>query len=168
MTMRLTASTVDRMSTPLRASVTSTIARRALLGLLVFGALSCLIGAVMGVALNGGPIPITFLKGTPFDSSLVPGLILGLVVGGTQLVAAIMFQRRSPASLLWCVVAGFGMMIWIFLEIAMIKQYSFLQSIYFGLGVAELVLVLALLGIAPRLVAPWVSKGSRASGTVEG
>lgn len=156
------------MSTPLTPSIASTIARRTLLGLLYFGVVSCLIGAVMGVALNGGPIPVAFLAGTPFDSYLVPGLILGLVVGGTQLVAAIMLERRHAASLLWCVVAGFGMTIWVFLEIAIIKQYSFLQSIYFGLGVAELILVLALLGIAPRLVAPWVSRGNRVSGTVEG
>jgi hypothetical protein len=168
MTMKPMASTLGRMTTALGPSVTSTVARRTLLGLLYFGVVSCLIGAVMGVALNGGPIPIAFLSGTPFDSYLVPGLILGLVVGGTQLVAAIMFQRRRAASLVWCVVAGFGMMIWIFLEIAIIKQYSFLQSIYFGLGVAELILVLALLGIAPRLVAPWMSSGDRVSGTVEG
>jgi hypothetical protein len=160
------------MTTPrdpdVATKLTSVIARRSLLGLLYFGVVSCLIGAVMGVALNGGPIPTAFLAGTPFDSYLVPGLILGLVVGGTQLVAVIMFQRNRAASLVWCVVAGFGMMTWIFLEIAIIKQYSFLQSIYFGLGVAELTLVLALLGIAPRLVAPWVPSGRRFSGTVEG
>jgi hypothetical protein len=146
----------------------STVARRTLLGLLYFGVVSSLIGAVMGIALDGGPIPTAYLAGTPFDSYLVPGLILGLVVGGTQLVAAIMFQRSRTASLVWCVIAGFGMMIWIFLEIAIIKQYSFLQSIYFGLGVAELILVLALLGIAPRLVAPWASRGDLRRGTVEG
>ncbi|GAA3871001.1 hypothetical protein GCM10022381_12650 [Leifsonia kafniensis] len=37
---------------------------------------------------------------------------------------------------------------------AIIETYSWLQSLYFGLGSLELILVLALLGIAPALVSP--------------
>jgi len=50
--------------------------------------------------------------------------------------------------------AGFGMLIWIFVELAMIRQYSWLQAVYFARGVLELSLVLALLGIAPVLFEP--------------
>ena len=39
------------------------------------------------------------------------------------------------------------MIVWIFVELAMLRQYSFLQSIYFALGVAELALVLELAGV---------------------
>jgi hypothetical protein len=46
------------------------------------------------------------------------------------------------------------MLIWIFVELAMIRQFSCLQAVYFGLGGLELVLVLALLGIVPALVEP--------------
>jgi hypothetical protein len=62
------------------------------------------------------------------------------------------------------------MLIWIFVEMAIIETYSWLQSIYFGLGATELIAVLALLGIAPALVAPWrpvpaaVSDSRRPSG----
>jgi hypothetical protein len=55
-------------------------------------------------------------------------------------------------------IAGFGMLIWIFVELAIIRQYSWLQSAYFALGVLELTLVLALLGILPILVVP-IEKG---------
>ena len=51
-------------------------------------------------------------------------------------------------------VAGFAMLIWIFTELAIVG-YSWLQSVYFGLGALELILVLALLGIAPAFVSPW-------------
>jgi hypothetical protein len=51
-------------------------------------------------------------------------------------------------------VAGFGMLIWIFAELAIIRQYSWLQALYFGLGAMELIFVLALLGIVPALVVP--------------
>ena len=39
------------------------------------------------------------------------------------------------------------MMIWIFVEIAMMSEYSWLQSLYFGVGVSELAIVCVLLGI---------------------
>jgi hypothetical protein len=43
---------------------------------------------------------------------------------------------------------------WIFVELAIIRQYSWLQTAYFGLGALELILVLALLGVIPALVDP--------------
>ena len=46
------------------------------------------------------------------------------------------------------------MMMWIFVELAIILQYSFLQTLYFGLGGLELILVVVLLGIVPGIVAP--------------
>ncbi len=119
-----------------------------------FGALSSLVGAVLAVAANGGGVPIEQLAGSPFSSYVVPGLILGLVVGGTQLAAAMALLARRRAALMLSAVAGFGMLIWIFAELSIILQYSWLQAVYFGLGALELILVLALLGIAPAFVVP--------------
>ena len=124
--------------------------RGALIALLIFGSLSSLGGAVYAVAFNGAGVPREYLAGSPFDSYLVPGLILGVVVGGTQLGATIALLTRHPWSLLMSAIAGFGMIIWIFVELAIILTYSFLQTFYFGLGTLELILVLILLGIIPR------------------
>ena len=124
----------------------STWARRALLGLLYFGAISALAGGVLGVVFNGAGVPLTSLRGTPFTSYLMPGLILGLVVGGTQGLAAITIQRRHPYGPLAAAIAGFGMTIWIFVEVAIIG-YSWLQAVYLALGMGELALVLVLLGM---------------------
>lgn len=122
-------------------------ARRTLVGLLFFGALSAAAGAVLGVAANGAGVPLTYLEGSPFTSYLVPGLILGVVVGGTQLAAAIALVMKRRHGPLLAAIAGFGMQIWIFAELAIIKEYSWLQTTYFVLGVLELALVLVLLGI---------------------
>ena len=81
------------------------------------------------------------------------GLILGVVVGGTHAAAAFGLVARRPWALLVAAIAGFAMIIWIFTEVAMIG-YSWLQSLYFGLGTLELILVMALLGIAPSIVSP--------------
>jgi hypothetical protein len=122
--------------------------------LTLFGALSAFAGAVLAIALNGAGVPLGHLAKSPFSSFVVPGLILGVVVGGTQLAAAVaLLSRRRPAPLL-SAIAGFGMVIWIFAELAILQQYSWLQTAYFILGVIELILVFALLGICPRLFCP--------------
>ncbi|MCU1597134.1 MAG: hypothetical protein JWQ47_873 [Glaciihabitans sp.] len=121
-------------------------ARSLLIVLLYFGALSAIGGGVLGVVVNGAGVPLEYLRGTPFTSYLIPGLILGVVIGGTQGLAAITTQRQHPYSSIAATVAGFGMIIWIFVELA-ITGYSWLQTVYFALGVGELLLVMVLLGV---------------------
>ena len=134
--------------------VSSLVVVRILAALAVFGALSSIVGAVLGVAANGGGVPLEHLANSPFSSYVVPGLILGVVVGGTQLAAAIALLTRHRTALMLSAVAGFGMLIWIFAELAIIRQYSWLQAAYFSLGAMELIIVLVLLGIIPALVVP--------------
>lgn len=137
------------------APVSARLVSRVLIVLLFFGLISALLGAVLAFNATSIGVPLEFLAKTPFASFVVPGLILGIVVGGSQLTAAIALLTRRASALLWGAVAGFGMMIWIFVEIAIIESYSWLQTLYFGLGTLELILVLALLGIAPALASPW-------------
>jgi hypothetical protein len=125
---------------------------RILTVLLGFGALSAFVGSVLAIWLNGAGVPLEYLATSPFTSYVIPGLVLGLVVGGTQLAAAIALRTCRSVALPLSAVAGFGMLIWTFVELAMIKQYSWLQTAYFALGGLELILVLALLGIIPALV----------------
>lgn len=54
-------------------------ARRALIVLLYFGAVSAVGGGVLGVVANGAGVPLEYLQGTPLTSYLIPGLILGIV-----------------------------------------------------------------------------------------
>ena len=120
-------------------------ARIALLVLLYFGALSAIGGGILGTVDNGGGVPLEHLRDTPFTSYLIPSLILGIVIGGTQGAAAILLHRRNAYSSGAATVAGFGMMIWIFVELAIIG-YDVLQTLYFGLGALEVLLVLGLVG----------------------
>ena len=130
------------------------LAIRLLIALALFGALSAFVGAAVAIVANGAGIPLEYLANSPFRSYAMPGLILGLVVGGTQLAAAVTLLRAQRTALLLSTTAGFGMLIWIFVELAIMRQYSWLQSAYFALGALELVLVLALLGIFPKLLVP--------------
>ena len=59
---------------------------------------------------------------------------------------AVTIQKRHPVALLAAAVAGFGMVVWLFVEVA-ITGYSWLQAVYLLLGIGELALVMAILGI---------------------
>jgi hypothetical protein len=118
--------------------------------------LTKLLTAVLAIVFDGAGVPREHLAGTWFPSFLGLGLILGIVLGGTHAAAAFALLTRRRWALLAAAVAGFAMLIWIFTEVAIIG-YSWLQSLYFGLGILELILVLALLGIAPAVVSPIVA-----------
>jgi hypothetical protein len=128
---------------------------RTLAGLTLFGAISAAAGAWLAISAKGGGVPLEYLDHSPFDSFVIPGLVLGGVVGGTQGAAAIAVIARRRIALLLSTVAGFGMLIWIFVELAMLRQYSWLQTVYFVHGCVELLVVLALLGLMPSLAIPW-------------
>jgi hypothetical protein len=135
---------------------------RTLAGLTLFGAISAAAGAWLAIGAKGGGVPLEYLEHSPFDSFVVPGLVLGGVVGGTQGAAAIAVIARRRSALLLSAVAGFGMLIWIFVELAMLRHYSWLQTLYFLHGCSELLLVLALLGLVPSLARPWPASRSSA------
>ncbi|MGC5223878.1 hypothetical protein ACPW96_15000 [Micromonospora sp. DT81.3] len=133
--------------------------RRALIVLAYFCAISAVGGGVLGVAADGAGVPLEYLKGTAFTSYLIPGLILGIVIGGTQTLAAITTQRHHPYSHIASTVAGFGMIIWIFVELA-ITGYVWLQTLYLALGIAEIALVLLLMGMLRPLARTRLARAS--------
>jgi len=103
------------------------------------------------IVADGLSMPKSLLADTPFTTFTIPGLILLLVVGGTQLVAAVLLIARRESALLWSAVAGFGMLIWTISEIYLIDAFTWSQMIYVVTGLLQLVLVFALLGVAPWL-----------------
>jgi hypothetical protein len=124
------------------------VAYWALVVVSVFNALSAIGGGIAILATDGAGMPDSFLEQGPFTSFVVPGLILLLVVGGTQTLSAVLLILRKESSLLWTSVAGVGMVIWIFVEIGIIAGFSWLQVLYFVTGGAQIVAVNALLGVA--------------------
>lgn len=90
--------------------------------------------------------PAEYLTGSPFASYLVPGVILGVVLGGVHLAAFVLVLRRHPRWILAGAVAGFDALIWIFVQMVFIP-FSFLQAFYFAFGLAEVGLVMLSLGV---------------------
>ena len=90
--------------------------------------------------------PAEYLEGSPFGSYLVPGLVLGLVLGGVHVVAFVLLARRHPRALLAAVVAGYAAVIWIVVQMTIIP-FSPLQAVYVVMGLVEIGLVLLALGV---------------------
>jgi hypothetical protein len=121
-----------------------------LIVLALFNALSAFGGGVAVVVTNGLGMPMSQLGGA-FDSFLIPGIVLFVIVGGTQLIAGALLLRRRESGLLWSAIAGCGMVVWIFVEVMIIGGGAWLQTLYFVTGLAQLLLVIALLGVVAWL-----------------
>jgi hypothetical protein len=133
-----------------------TAQRFARLGLLVTTLVVGLTALAGGAALIVGSLeaslatvlspPVGYLEGSPFDSYLIPGVILGVVLGGVHLAAFVLVWRRHDRWVLAAAIAAFDVLIWIFVQMAFIP-FSFLQAFYFAFGLAEAGLVMLALGV---------------------
>lgn len=138
----------------LRAPRAALPGRRLVLGLAGFSGLTALLGGLQLVIwARGAPwIPIELLEPTPLQSFLVPGLVLGLVVGGSGLACTVCVGRRSRAGIDLTLLAGGAMLLWILTEVALLRELHWLQALYGVLG-------LLLLGLGLR--AAWRSGEAR-------
>ena len=108
--------------------------RAALVGVDAFEAASGIVGAV-GLIVGFMDIPVSVLSGTPFTDFTVPALLLGLVVGGSALVAAVITAfgtARSGAlasAAAGCITVGY-----LTVEIAMIGLGAWPQVVWFLVG----------------------------------
>jgi len=98
------------------------------------------VGGAVGLVGGGVQFPLAWLAGTPFGSYTLPGLILGVVVGGSALIAALLVPRRHPLGVLAALGAGLIQVGWIVGEVILVGTTGnlmlFLQVAYFALGAA--------------------------------
>lgn len=99
------------------------------------------IGALAGgIALVSQPdgsamgFQTSLLEGSPFSDYLVPGLILGGLFGVGSLVVAMMGLRHSRLAPSLAFAIGCAQMIWIVVELGIIKELSWLHPAFFGVG----------------------------------
>ncbi|WP_165138053.1 hypothetical protein [Halalkalibaculum roseum] len=89
-------------------------------------------------------LPISLLEGTPFESYLIPGVILLLVLGLFPLVVAYGLAWGTSWAWTGAVLVSIALIIWIGVEIVLIGYQSEppLQLFYGSLGIALLILTL--------------------------
>jgi hypothetical protein len=100
----------------------------------LFEAVSAIVGAI-GLVVGFMNIPVTALNGTPFADFTVPALLLGFVVGGSALLAAVAAAvGPRPFDALMSAAAGCITVGWLAIEIAMIGLSSWAQVAYLIVG----------------------------------
>jgi len=97
------------------------------------------VGAIaVGVGLIGGWIGMStsYLADTPFNSYLIPGLLLIVIVGGGLLTASYLAASRSNFALQASLASGFMLLGWVSFEIMLIGMINWLQPLMGVTGVA--------------------------------
>lgn len=87
-------------------------------------------------------MPLSLLDGSPFDTYLIPGIILLLVLGVFPLIVLYGLFRKKAWACKCAVLVSVALIIWIGVEIAMIGYHSDppLQLIYAFNGILILIL----------------------------
>lgn len=83
------------------------------------------------------PFPEVWLQGTPFHSYFFPGLLLCLVVGGSQLAAAFLLLWRPSVARAASLTAGLILIGWMAGELALIGFQAPIQLFFVAIGLLE-------------------------------
>lgn len=119
--------------------------RKTLTGLCLFGGLTAMAGGLAFLVKPDGSVvqmPLSALEHSPFETFLIPGLLLFGVVGVGNTVAAALVSRRHALANHAAFVSGSALAIWIVTEMIMIRQLHWLQSSYLTLALAIQILAL--------------------------
>lgn len=121
-------------------SAAATPRRWPVLPLLFVAATALPCGAMMIASPDGSlmGLPLGLLRHAPFRTFLVPGLALGLCVGGSAAAAAVAVLLRHRAARLLTGIAGLVLLGWITVQVALIRTTSWLQALYLGLALVLL------------------------------
>lgn len=114
--------------------------RVAVIGLEVAVALSAIGGGVGMLTSSGIGLPDSWLAATPFPTWRWPALLLLATVAVPMTAAAVGELRREAWAPMASTLAGAILVIWIAVEVAVIRQYAALQPAFAAAGLAILLL----------------------------
>ena len=126
----------------------------------VFVALTAVFGG-LALAIGIDKFPAEWLIGMPFSSYLLPGLILGVVVGGSASAAVVVALRRPDAGALASMLAGAILLGWLLGERLILPPAAFSPRFWW---LEALYIAAALLMVLPAM-AVWLFVHTRPSPT---
>jgi hypothetical protein len=108
-----------------------------------FVGISAIAGGYVVAASNGKGVDLStdWLSGS-LGSYLIPGIILAVVIGGTQVIAALAETMKSSIAHEASATAALSLLIWFFIELYILKHTNWLQILYFAIGVLILIFLL--------------------------
>ncbi len=113
--------------------------RWSLLGVLLFVAANAVYGG-LGLMRDGMGMPQGWLEPTPFDTWTWPGVALLATVALPQLVVAGLVLGGHRRAAVAGALAGAALVLWIVVQLLVLRRYFFLQPVIAGFGMVELAL----------------------------
>ena len=110
-----------------------------LFALLLFNGISAVVaGAMLVYAPDGSSLemPLSWLDHSPFHSYRIPGLLLVSVIGLGSLVAAVVVLQRHRHTGRFAQVAGSALVIWIMVQMLMLRTVLPIQVTFLLVGLA--------------------------------
>lgn len=117
--------------------------------LTAFVALTSLVSGALLISYPTGSLfgmSPALLKATPFDSFLIPGVVLFVMVGGTNLVAVVRNMQTHPMRYNWTIAGAIMLLLWVVIQMLLIGVMHWLQFVYLGIGLMMLLLCWQLKG----------------------
>ncbi len=117
--------------------------------LVSFIAVTALVSGIMLVTNPDGKImnlSVGLLEGTPFKDFVIPGLLLAVLVGGTNLLAVFFNLKRQFSRYNWALAGGVITTGWIIFQIILIGASHWLQAFYLVIGILVILIAYQLKG----------------------
>jgi hypothetical protein len=83
---------------------------------------------------HGMGMNVSYIKDSPFNSYLIPGIVLLIVNGLLNFIAAYFVFKERPFASLWVIAQGILLIGWIVIQVIMVKDISMLHIIMFTIG----------------------------------
>lgn len=95
---------------------------------------------------SGGALgmDVAWLDGSPFEDYRVPGLFLGIVIGGANLASAVLLALRHPLGARVSLATGLLLVAWLAIQTAILGVRHWSQAIWWVLFPAVTLLALRL------------------------
>ena len=77
---------------------------------------------------------VAYIKDSPFNSYLIPGIVLLIVNGLLNFIAAYFVIKKKPCASLLVIIQGILLIGWIVIQVIMVKDISLLHIIMFTIG----------------------------------
>jgi len=119
--------------------------------LLCFVAITSLVSGFLIITHPDGSVmqmSVDLLKTSPFKNFLVPGIVLTVFVGGTNLLAAFFNMQRSANRYNWALAGGVMISGWTVVQMILINTIFWLQFVYLGIGIVIMLIAYQLKGKA--------------------
>lgn len=117
--------------------------------LVSFLAVTALLSGIMLISNPDGKImnlSVSLLEGTPFKDFTIPGVLLAVLVGGTNLLAVFFNLKRQAGRYNWALAGGIFITGWTIGQLILIGASHWLQAFYLVIGILVILIAYQLKG----------------------